>query len=172
MLLLFDYSGLRERYLSSFRLTFLVRTTTAKGNVERTTTATAPRKYHKVCFYTASATAAIQLDFLCAAAVIICIIYIPKTHHNIINHITSLPVNIIYTCVCEYVRSGTARKRFRFDVVEKAGRKRFFSSRKNRERVTIHDATHESGDVIFDIIYPHRTCTCSSCTVDIFYSYQ
>lgn len=105
MLLLFDYSGPCERYLSSFRLTFLVRTTTTKGNVERTmsTTAAAPRKYHKVCFYTASATAAIQLDFLCAAAVIICIIYRPKTHHNIINHITSLPVNIIYTCVCEYV---------------------------------------------------------------------
>lgn len=102
MLLLFDYSGPRERYLSSFRLTFLVRTTTMKGNVERTTSATAaaPRKYHKVCFYTASATAAIQLDFLCAAAVIIRIIYRPKTHHNIINHITSLPVNIIYTCVC------------------------------------------------------------------------
>jgi len=172
MLLLFDYSDPRERYLSSFRPTFLVRTTT-KGNVEKTTTTiAAPRKYHKVCFYTASVTAAIQLDFLCTAAVIICIIYRPKTHHNIINHITSLPVNIIYTCVCEYVRSGTTRKRFRFDVVEKAGRKRFFSSRKNHERLTIHDGTHESGDVIFDIIYPHRTCTCSSCTVDIFYSYQ
>jgi len=146
MLLLFDYSGPRERYLSSFRLTFLVRTTTTKGNVERTTstTAAAPKKYHIVCFYTASATAAIQLDFLCAAAVIIRIIYRPKTHHNIINHITSLPVNIIYTCVCDYVRSGTARKRFRFDVVEKAGRKRFFSSRKNRERLTIHDARHMS----------------------------
>lgn len=98
---------------------------TTRGKTSKERRWRPPRKYYKVCsFSSAWATAAIQLDFLCTAAVIICIIiYRPETHHTIINHITLLPVNII----CECVRSGTTRrKRFRFDVMEKTGRKTIF----------------------------------------------
>jgi len=121
-----------------------------------TTAADAPRKYHKVCFYTASATTAIQLDFLCA--VIICIIYRPKTHHNIINHITSLPVNITCVCMCVWsARVCVEWHRPKAFSVRRGGKSRSendFFSRKNRERLTIYDTTQESGDVILDIICP------------------
>jgi len=73
-------------------------------------------------------------------------------------------------CVGVSERSGTTRrKRFRFDVVEKAGRKTIFFLLVRIARTTNYTydyATYESGDVILDIRVPvilYTYSTCSSC---------